>query len=300
MSATLVISDIHANPWALHAVFADARKYFTITEIWFLGDLMGYGPAPYLAWKKILFRSPFPLTGVAGNHDWGFLGHIQNMDISGVGGENGQITIGHFREAAFRVIRHHQNLLHRHPEIKESLAQLPVMHSPRSGVYLAHGAIAPTPSESIRRYTRQPALVPSPQEMATIFNRAAKAYPQEVTCTNDDNHAPSRLFAVGQTHRRCLWVWQNGHWVPQPTDVPYSLVSLERLPVFLNPGSVGFPRDYVGCSSYAVIDWEEMLLSFRTISYDTTALRDAMVREPYRGLIWDHQFFLEPDCPEEK
>ncbi len=298
MPATLVISDIHANPWALRAVFADARKYFAITEIWFLGDLVGYGPRPYLVWKKILFRPPFPLIGVAGNHDWGFLGRIQNLDISGVGGQNGQVSIGHFRGVAFRVIRHHQSLLRGHPETKEALAQLPVMHSPRPGIYLAHGAIAPTPSESIRRYTREPAR--SPQELAAIFGQAAQDYPQEVTCANDDNHTAPRVFAVGQTHRQRLWVWRNRRWVSHPTDVPYSLVSLGRMPVFFNPGSVGFPRDYVGCSSYAVMDWEKMVLSFHTISYDTTALREAMSREPYQDLMSsERQFFLEPVCPEE-
>ena len=40
-----LISDIHANTEALNAVLADAKKQ-GVDDIYFLGDLVGYGPEP--------------------------------------------------------------------------------------------------------------------------------------------------------------------------------------------------------------------------------------------------------------
>jgi len=77
-----VISDIHANLEALEAVLAkidELAQEEPIDEIWFLGDLVGYGPDPNECIVKLRER-----TGViiAGNHDWAAVGKIDLEDFS--------------------------------------------------------------------------------------------------------------------------------------------------------------------------------------------------------------------------
>ena len=66
----LVMSDIHANLPALEAVLADALPY---DEVWFLGDLVGYGPDPNECIERV---RELPCTSLAGNHDWAVLGRL--------------------------------------------------------------------------------------------------------------------------------------------------------------------------------------------------------------------------------
>jgi predicted phosphodiesterase len=66
----LIISDIHSNLAALDAVIADAGAF---DRIWCLGDLTGYGPDPNECLDRL---RQFPLTALAGNHDWAVLGRL--------------------------------------------------------------------------------------------------------------------------------------------------------------------------------------------------------------------------------
>lgn len=77
-----VFTDIHANLEALEAVLA---KIDEITEkepidgIWFLGDLVGYGPNPNECILKLRERTD---VIIAGNHDWAAVGKIDLEDFS--------------------------------------------------------------------------------------------------------------------------------------------------------------------------------------------------------------------------
>ncbi|HBO33318.1 MAG TPA: metallophosphoesterase [Anaerolineaceae bacterium] len=61
---TLIISDIHANLNALEAVLQAAGE---IDQVWFLGDVVGYGPDPNECIE--LLRSQPNLQALMGNHD---------------------------------------------------------------------------------------------------------------------------------------------------------------------------------------------------------------------------------------
>jgi predicted phosphodiesterase len=69
MTKVLVISDVHANLTALEAVLADAGK---VSEVWCLGDIVGYGPDPNECIDRI--RALPKLTCMMGNHDFAALG----------------------------------------------------------------------------------------------------------------------------------------------------------------------------------------------------------------------------------
>jgi len=68
----LVLSDIHANLTAFHAVLsdADARRLHP-DDLWCLGDVVGYGPDPNECVERLLSLPCY--TCLAGNHDWAVL-----------------------------------------------------------------------------------------------------------------------------------------------------------------------------------------------------------------------------------
>ena len=63
---TLVISDIHSNIEALHAVFAAAEQDGSIERVLCLGDIVGYGPAPMDCLEVLWARNA---VSIQGNHD---------------------------------------------------------------------------------------------------------------------------------------------------------------------------------------------------------------------------------------
>src|SRR5215472_2127037 len=77
-----VISDIHANLEALEAVLAkidELAQEEPIDQIWFLGDLVGYGPDPNECIVKLRERTD---VIIAGNHDWAAVSKIDLADFS--------------------------------------------------------------------------------------------------------------------------------------------------------------------------------------------------------------------------
>lgn len=67
----LVISDIHANFVALDTVLTSLTDY---EAVWFLGDLVGYGPQPNECVERL--RALPNVTCLVGNHDKAVLGEI--------------------------------------------------------------------------------------------------------------------------------------------------------------------------------------------------------------------------------
>lgn len=74
---TLVLSDIHANLVALEAVLADADGLWD--RVWFLGDLVGYGPNPNECVERLRSLEPLALSG---NHDWAVLGKLDTDEFN--------------------------------------------------------------------------------------------------------------------------------------------------------------------------------------------------------------------------
>jgi diadenosine tetraphosphatase ApaH/serine/threonine PP2A family protein phosphatase len=77
-----IFTDIHANLEALEAVLAkidELDKQEPIDQIWFLGDLVGYGPNPNECVDMLRARTD---VIIAGNHDWAAVGKISLEDFS--------------------------------------------------------------------------------------------------------------------------------------------------------------------------------------------------------------------------
>ncbi len=77
-----IFTDIHANLEALEAVLAtidEIAQHDPVDQIWFLGDLVGYGPNPNECIEKLRDRTD---VIIAGNHDWAAVGKIDLEDFS--------------------------------------------------------------------------------------------------------------------------------------------------------------------------------------------------------------------------
>lgn len=77
-----IFTDIHANLEALEAVLAkidELDKEEPIEQIWFLGDLVGYGPNPNECIDTLHARTD---VIIAGNHDWAAVGKLDLDDFS--------------------------------------------------------------------------------------------------------------------------------------------------------------------------------------------------------------------------
>ncbi len=69
-----ILGDLHANLSALLAVLALLNQE-KVTELYCVGDLVGYGPRPNEVLEVIRDRG---VRCVAGNHDWALLGRIDS------------------------------------------------------------------------------------------------------------------------------------------------------------------------------------------------------------------------------
>src|SRR5262249_18226270 len=77
-----IFTDIHANLEALEAVLTkidELAKEEPIDQIWFLGDLVGYGPNPNECIDILRARTD---VIIAGNHDWAAVGKLDLEDFS--------------------------------------------------------------------------------------------------------------------------------------------------------------------------------------------------------------------------
>ena len=77
-----IFTDIHANLEALEAVLTRIDEIAAkepVDQIWFLGDLVGYGPNPNECIEKLRARTD---VIIAGNHDWAAVGKIDLEDFS--------------------------------------------------------------------------------------------------------------------------------------------------------------------------------------------------------------------------
>jgi diadenosine tetraphosphatase ApaH/serine/threonine PP2A family protein phosphatase len=77
-----VFSDVHANLEALETVLAkidELAEKKPIDQLWFLGDLVGYGPNPNECIALVRSRTD---VIIAGNHDWAAIGKLDLEDFS--------------------------------------------------------------------------------------------------------------------------------------------------------------------------------------------------------------------------
>lgn len=288
-----VLSDIHANWQALHVALLDAKRNGA-EAIWCLGDVVGYGPEPFRCWQQLAEFCLVPMSAwVAGNHDWGLLGHLestwfsQSIDHS----NSNHILVGDFGKHAWDVILQHRQALEHKTALMTWFQALPVLASPAPGVYLTHGILDPDTLDAIGTYAHVPELaVQSLDSIRSMLSSLAdpdQAWLADLPRLSQSGWSAPRLMLVGHTHKACAWQPRNGdqdgsRWIDftaKLAEGPLWLDSLGYRPVFANPGSVGFPRDgRANLATYMLVDWEEhrVGLWLRRLPYNPSVTVKAM------------------------
>ncbi len=225
MHRVLLLSDIHANLPALEAVLKDADERIGFSEVWVMGDSVGYGGQPN---EVVDLLQTLPnLSMVKGNHEAAAIGEISIENFNPTAGAAAVWTQRNLRD-----------------DIADFLSALPLV-SIRHNVTLCHG----TPRNPIWEYmfTTQTAYL-----NLQHFN--------SVGCVHGHTHIPS-LFAVSDTEE---WV------VRQATDGEVYELDFQRW--FINPGSVGQPRDLDPRASYAILNLDDenepQSIEYHRVEYD--------------------------------
>jgi predicted phosphodiesterase len=161
----LIVSDIHGNLEAFDAVLQTASGY---DQVWCLGDIVGYGPAPHECIQRL--RS-LPFVAVAGNHDWAMVNRVDLNDFNADAQEAAHWT--------------HDQLL---PDDHEFLAHLPE-RVVLDGFTLVHGS----PRHPVWEYILQPSIA-----------RASFAHFDTPVCLVGHTHVPI-IYALTESREatRC-------------------------------------------------------------------------------------------------
>jgi predicted phosphodiesterase len=293
---TAVISDIHSNLPALNAVIKDMPK--KVKQVWFLGDLFGYGPNPKQVFDILqagqLKGAPLEVW-LAGNHD------LALANKSPYDGSAGMSIHPDFQESWKR------NRKALGAGIVNAVAAKPKEAEPQGcpvRVYLTHGFPREREEERVMLYDyKQAPLKPesAPGLALAFYLRQFKP--------------GVRVWIVGHSHLRTGWRWDGSRWDYLDErafgtrldgsetgnlnhndkctrfSLPLQPAPAEDLYI-LNPGSVGMPNDgfrgadnCIRYAKYMLLDLStnKLMLEYRTVSYDARGLSGDWMNYP--GLV---------------
>lgn len=256
----LVISDIHGNWPALRAVLGDAAGRYD--AIWCLGDLVGYGPYPA---HCVMFLQRFigPACWCPGNHDLGIFRLLTEAEFR-------------FAGDAWTVLKMQRMVLqYEHPELWHDFRQQ-VEKQPRGPAARAYGrghqVFAHDDLESDWDYLFPSNIFKTRSNVAQLNHRQPR--PDASVC-----------LLAGHSHIPCLF-HVNGtlddprHVQPQSIywDRP---ISIDQGRCYINPGSVGQPRDGNPRAAYVVLDTEALTAVWRRVEYPIHEVIEEMYRKDY-------------------
>lgn len=218
----LVLSDIHGNLAALETVLD--RTQGTYDELWCLGDIVGYGPRPNECVEMI--RDQATLC-VPGNHDLAVLDQLGTLQFNDMAQE--------------AILWTRAELKVENSAYLAGLEPVPVLVSDMD-LLATHGS----PRDPVSEYML---------DLGTAYDNWNLF--TEKFCLVGHTHLPDifrlRHLDSGTQSREVQ--------VEQLKTTPGTRIALQPHRdhrVFLNPGSVGQPRDKNNRASYALLDREEM------------------------------------------
>ena len=230
----LILADIHANLEALTAVMEDVRGKGGFDAIWCLGDTVGYGPDPNPCLELI---QNYPLTAVAGNHDFAAVGKRTTDDFNYEAKASAEWTRSELSKEAVHFL--------------EDLPLSAIVEP----FTLVHGTLRDPLSEYLLD-----------QETAS----ATLAMMETRYCLVGHSHLP---FICSEIESEIAGDKSGTEFLEFTEDQPFPLP--EGRSIF-NPGGVGQPRDRDPRSSYAVYDSQERQIWRHRVAYEIGATQKKM------------------------
>jgi diadenosine tetraphosphatase ApaH/serine/threonine PP2A family protein phosphatase len=237
-----ILSDIHSNLEALQAVLQDIAQH-GVTEIYCLGDVVGYGPNPR---ECLDLAMPFHLT-LLGNHDQAVF--FDPGDFNPVA-ERATYWTRYQLEAP---IRNRQEADRRW----EFLAERPTLHQ-EGDLLFVHGS----PRNPIKEYIFPDDVYRSPRKLERIFALVPRY------CFHGHTHVPGIIT-------------ENLEYLsPEEIDYVYTLNGKKTL---VNVGSVGQPRDGDWRACYVLLDGDRVIFRRLEYDVETTVrkMQDIPELDPF-------------------
>jgi diadenosine tetraphosphatase ApaH/serine/threonine PP2A family protein phosphatase len=249
MARTLVlISDVHANMEALEAVLKDILARFGEgSEIYCLGDVVGYGPNPAECLRKVIKVAKLCLLG---NHDSAAL-----IDPSG------------FNDHALKAILWTRDILERVRDSDDLFGYVGELSSKRTegAVMFVHGS----PSSPMSEYVFPDDAFES-RKMERVFGRFPKI------CFAGHTHHPGVFTKLDPPDTL------QAYRFIRPVEIDSRFVLPPNQKAFINVGSVGQPRDEDRRACYATavfkddgsveINWIRVEYDFETTAKKVEAI----------------------------
>lgn len=265
-----VLSDIHSNAFAMDSVLKHIRTQ-SVDSLWFLGDVVGYGPDPV---ATLEFLKEKPDVWVPGNHDAGLVGVLSEFAFN----NHAQAAL----DANFRLLHTQRNDLLTWFQKSFPAEEQWVRNKTVDDFHftLVHGALRRTdgPKEHLLMYLR-PWMK---REICLELHQLQHNLPKGV----DAAHA---YLLVGHTHVPCFCYWDQkkqasrklGDAIHYPSIAWGKPLPLPNQPSLINPGSVGQPRDGDARASYALLDTGEQTITFHRVEYPIRKTKRAMAKQNF-------------------
>ncbi|MEJ2666034.1 MAG: metallophosphoesterase family protein [Deinococcales bacterium] len=241
----LVLSDVHANAPALEAVLRHA-DFRGYDDVLFLGDAVGYYPDAERVVSML--RELKPHVAILGNHDAALLTLAE-------GGDAGHREEGLVTEVLARQL----------PELSDDSLQFLKdlqQHAVGGSWEAAHGALR------------------NPWEyLATVANAQANLeLLEKQLCLVGHTHVP-KIFAAVEGHGGVMWRTVQFRHERTLYRIP------PRARLFVNPGSVGQPRDSIPLAAYTLFDDEAGTLEMFRVEFDVAAVQQSVRAAGYPEVL---------------
>ncbi|MBN1874687.1 MAG: metallophosphatase family protein [Anaerolineae bacterium] len=263
----LLLSDIHANWHALTAILEKARG--TYNAVWFLGDICDYGPRPIECVTFLMESLSRRGRWVVGNHDLALVGKLRRADPNA--------SLG---DSAGRTSAQHHDELKKHPLLWDWCQMH--FHSSRAG----SRRVLPT-GPKLRRYGEYDqifvhAVPDSPIHYYLYPSDYRNIRNQLNTLLERNGHSTGVWLLGGHTHMvtlaRLSSPNENVELLPITYDVP---IPISQGAYYINPGSVGQPRDGDPRAAYAILDARQGTVTYRRVKYDMLDVQVEMRQAGY-------------------
>lgn len=291
-----ILSDIHANAIALDVVLEHAFEKKQCEQLFFLGDLLGYGAMPVetiTSFIKYLDVSSI----IRGNHEdlisrlWAYFSGTEGSIFSTENVELfKQANPGISRRAIASCMNNLDELLLQQ-ELSEVSWYLDWIKNTENNdpinfdkanrtIQLSHGSFKER--EICYLYSWQNPFIVNNFHVKPLVERGG----------------PSPITFVGHTHIPMIFSLSDDWEFRRSEKITYGVpVALSESFYVINSGSVGFPRDGDGRTSYAVLDTDAWQITFYRLEYERSRVRNAMIRKQYD--MESIRLFMESPLPNE-